>query len=779
MTDRADVAVPVPVQEYPDFCTGWLFGGRYVPSHTAIPEGIDGSAHDDSGFSAVTLPHCVAELSWQGWDPASWDGEWIYRRHFRLPAGMRGRRLRLEFEGVLTGATVIVNDTDLGKHLGGYLPFEHEITDLVRDGDNVLSVIVDGSWQSVPPDGHPDGPPAVDYGQPAGIYREVRLRALPNTYISDVFAKPVDVLRPDRRVDLELTIDAAQRPAGPAKLITELRDGSDIVAGTTIPVAISGAGAFTVRGRLEPGEVTLWDIHNPHLYDVMSTLMIDGVAAHEHRTRIGFREARWRKDGFFLNGERLQIFGLNRHQLYPYVGHAMPARAQRRDAEILKHDLACNMVRCAHYPPSRHFLDACDELGLLVWEEPPGWQFLPDDRRWLELALRDVREMVVRDRNRPSIVLWAARLNETRNLPDFYRRTKAVINELDDSRPTTGSMIFHATDDWVQDVFGYDDYSGDRVNAFLRPPLDVPYLVSECVGALSAQPFYRWTDPPGILAQQAIAHAQVHDTARTDPCYAGVLGWLAFDYGSQNGRIHHNVKTPGVADSFRIGKYAAGFYRSQLPPTERVVIEPAFCWGFAPGWPPRGPGQRAAIWSNCDRLELLLDDQHLTTALPDRQSFPNLAHPPFFVALHCDPATMPELRIDGYVGDTRVGSRRFASDPAGDHLLLATDDKIIFADGSDLTRLRFGAVDGYGNWRAHRHGEVTFRIDGPAELVGDNPFAFADSPGQGAVWLRAGRQPGQVAVTATHPTLGTAAVTVDVAAGRFASGGAWTSGARP
>ncbi|HEY9291238.1 MAG TPA: glycoside hydrolase family 2 TIM barrel-domain containing protein [Microlunatus sp.] len=759
---RTGSARAVDSWEDPGFGTQWLFGGRYV-------EGSAAAAYDDSDFSIITLPHCVTELSWHEWDPAGWDGEWIYRRHFRLPSGLQGRRLLLEFEGVLTSATVMINDTDLGQHQGGYLPFTHEITDLVRDGDNVLSVIVDGSWQSVPPDGHPDGPRSVDYCQPAGIYREVRLRALPDSYLSDVFAKPVDVLGPDRHVDLELTVDAGRGSAESATLTTELRDAAGTLATTTMPVPIEGTGPVTVRGRLDPGEVNLWHVHNPHLYEVISTLTIDGVAVHEHRTRIGFRDARWEPDGFYLNGERLQIFGLNRHQIYPYVGHAMPARVQRRDAEILKHDYGCNMVRCAHYPQSRHFLDACDELGLLVWEEPPGWQFLPDDDRWLDLALRDVREMVLRDRNRPSVVLWAARLNETRNLPDFYRRTKSAINELDDSRQTSGSMIFHSTDDWLQDVFGYDDYSGDRINAFLKPPLDVPYLVSECVGALSAQPFYRWTDPPGTLAQQAIAHAQVHDTARTDDRYAGVLAWLAFDYGSQNGRIHKNLKTPGVADIFRIDKFAASFYRSQLAPTDRVIIEPSFGWGFGPQWPPQGPGQRAAIWSNCDRLELWVGDQHVADALPDRHNFPHLEHPPFFVSLHCDPATKPELRIDGYLGDRWVASRRMAADPAGDRLLLAADDQVLSADGSDMTRLRFGAVDRYGNWRAYGDGEVSFAVDGPAALVGDNPFGFAESPGMGAAWLRAGLRRGRVRVTATHPRLGTATVTVAIETGALSA----------
>src|ERR1035437_8142262 len=118
---------------------------------------------------------------------------------------------------------------------------------------------------------------------------------------------------------------------------------------------------------------------SPRLYEVIVTLFVDDQPLHDYRTRIGFREARFEVDGFYLNGRRFQIFGLDRHELYPYVGAAMPRRVKRRDAEILRHEFNCNFVRCSHYPQSEAFLDACDELGLMVWEELPGWQYIGDE----------------------------------------------------------------------------------------------------------------------------------------------------------------------------------------------------------------------------------------------------------------------------------------------------------------------------------------------------------------------------------------------------------------
>ena len=138
--------------------------------------------------------------------------------------------------------------------------------------------------------------------------------------------------------------------------------------------ATSQAGTSTARLSLTGfGPVSLWSPDSPKLYTVQATLNVPGVGSHMLSRRIGFREASFRPDGFFLNGKRLQLTGLNRHQLYPYAGMAMGARAQRKDAEILKNEFNCNMVRCSHYPQSPAFLDACDELGLMVWEEAPGW----------------------------------------------------------------------------------------------------------------------------------------------------------------------------------------------------------------------------------------------------------------------------------------------------------------------------------------------------------------------------------------------------------------------
>ena len=481
------------------FNQGWLFGGRYVA-------GSAGRRYDDSGFARVTLPHTVTPLSWGNWDPASWEGVWIYRKHFRLPA-RGGTRAFADFDGVLVNATVLLNGTTLGAHQGGYLPWSTELTGHLADDDNVLAVIVDSRWLPVPPDGAPGGPAAVDYLQPGGIYRDVTLRVVPEVFLSDVFARPADVLGPGRRVRVQATIDAAVVPRGPVLVTAELRDGSRVLGSAGARAAITAPGTTAVRLDITGiGDVALWSPGTPKLYTVRVTLTPAGRPPDTVNVRTGFREAVFRTDGFYLNGERLQIVGLNRHQLFPYTGMAGAARLQRRDAEILARELNCNMVRCSHYPQSPHFLDACDELGLMVWQEPPGWHYV-GDAAWQGLVVQNVNDMVVRDRNRPSVITWATRLDETANVTQLYARTRRLADRLDGSRQTTGATLSHSTDGWAQDVFGYDDYHSVRGQAELEPPLPgVPYLVSEAVGAEDGPPAYRWTDPGAVLAEQALLH---------------------------------------------------------------------------------------------------------------------------------------------------------------------------------------------------------------------------------------------------------------------------------
>ncbi len=735
-----------------DFNTGWLFGGIYT-------EGAAGPGYDDSGFTAITLPHTVTPLSWADWDHRSWENVWIYRRHFEwVPEP--GTRVFADFDGVMVNATVVLNGLTVATHQGGYLPFSAELTGTLVPGGNVLAVIVDARWLPVPPAGAPGGARRVDYLQPGGIYRDVRLRTVPTVFVADAFAKPMNVLSDSPAIAVQVTVDAPAGPGGPAgptRLTAELLTADRLLASaSTVLPGPAGGTSVAELSLTGLGGVALWSPENPKLYTVRVTLSSRPLAAHTMAVRTGFRDAVFRRDGFYLNGNRYQIFGLNRHQHYPYLGMAGPARLQRRDAEILKFDLNCNMVRCSHYPQSPHFLDACDELGLMVWQEPPGWAYL-GGAAWQDIAVQNVRDMVIRDRSRPCVIVWATRLNETPGRPRLYARTRRAAHELDGTRQTTGAMNRHSTVRWAQDVFAYDDYHRSRGAPKLRPPLrNLPYLVSEAIGALDGSPTYRWTDGSAVLGSQALRHAQVHSIAGRDPRYAGLLGWCGIDYPSINGgpRIWRALKTPGVLDVFRVPKPGAACYRSQADPRVRPVIFPAFYWDFGPG-SRSGPGASALIGTNCDRLEIYVGGRHFATGFPDVARFGGLTHPPVLVDLTVDGSGLPGLRIDGYLGDRLAVSVPMSADRSRDRLALTADHDSITADGTDTTRITFRALDAYGNQCPHRTGEVSLALAGPGMLVAANPFPFGEYGGVGGGFVRSlPGQPGPVTVTARHPVLG-------------------------
>jgi beta-galactosidase len=750
------------------FNTGWLFGSAAAGS--TLP------GFDDSAFATVTLPHTVAPLSWQNWDPSAWEQVWVYRKHFDAPAGLTGKRVFLDFSAAMTHATVTLNGAEVADHLGGYLPFSAEITPQLQPSGNVLAVTLDATFNlNVPPDRPaPYISTSVDYWQPGGIYRDVRLRAVPQLFLADLFAKPVNVLdAAARQVMIEATVDAAIVPAGTVQVAVELLDDGRPVAAGQVPVVLTGAGQVTVATTLSGlGDITLWDIDNPKLYQVTATLLVNGSPLHDYQVRIGFREATFTLGGFYLNGRPVKLFGVDRHQFFPFAGGAMPARVQARDAEIIRNELNCNMVRCSHYPQSADFYDACDEVGLMAWEEAPGWGYL-GDASWLALAYRDIGDMITRDRNHPSIIIWGARLNETPDNATFYTSTNSLAHSLDDSRPTAGAMAGQRlTKDYQQDVFAEDDYSS-IINAAgakqptLQPPVDgvgIPYMISEAVGTLSGPAiYYRRIDPQAVQQGQATAHAMVHSIAASDDRYCGLLAWSGFDYPSGSGNQYQGVKYTGVVDLFRIAKPGAAIYQAQTDPALTPVIAPAFYWDFGLASPVTSLAS-AMICSNLDRLEIYVGGEHFATATPDTGDYTYLDYPPSFVDFSAvDGSSLPELRIDGYLGSVQVASRSLASDPAGDTLQLAADDAEIDGDGVDATRLAFRAVDRYGAPRPYGTGPVTLDIEGPAVLIGDNPFDFAGAGGAGAVWIRSlPGSPGTVTVKASHPRLGRAVARVRI-----------------
>ena len=309
-------------------------------------------------------------------------------------------------------------------------------------------------------------------------------------------------------------------------------------------------------------DVKLWDVQKPTLYTLVSETMKNGETTDRVETRIGFREVRFQKDGFYLNGKKIKLVGLNRHQSYPYVGYAMPASMQRYDADILKKELGINAVRTSHYPQSHHFIDRCDELGLLVFTEIPGWQHIGDEA-WKEQAVVNTLEMVTQYRNHPSIILWGVRINESDDDDGFYRRTNAAAHELDPTRPT-GGVRCNKKSSLLEDVYTYNDFVHDGTNEGCEPKKSVTsdmkkaYLISEYNGHMYPTKTF---DSEEHRLEHALRHVRVLDSVWSHKDIAGAFGWCFFDYnthgdfGSGDRICYH-----GVCDMYRNPKLPAYIY---------------------------------------------------------------------------------------------------------------------------------------------------------------------------------------------------------------------------
>ena len=720
---------------------GWLY------SHTA-EDGATGREFNDAHFEHVVVPHTNIKLPWHGFTEHDYTFVSTYRRHFKLPESAMGRRVFVDFEGVMTASTVWLNGHKLGEYKGGYTPFSFELTagpQLDPSGDNVLAVEVDSTERpDIPPFGY-----EIDYLTFGGIYREVALRIVPETFLENIFAAPKNVMT-QPAVDVKCYLE---HPATASherySLTAEVLDGDRVLGKATkeIPAASLAHGelAHTVEiAKLD--KVELWDLDHPRLYQVRVRLMREHQVVDEQTRRIGFREATFTDHGFSLNGKIVKLRGLDRHQTFPYVGQAMPGRVQRRDADILRTNYHCNIVRTSHYPQSRHFLDRCDEIGLLVLEEIPGWQHI-GDLAWQDISVDNVGRMIRRDWNHPSIVLWGVRINESRDNHDFYTRTNALAHQLDTTRQTGGIRYFQESE-FLEDVFTMNDFGWP-----LKKPNHPRYLNTEFVGHTYPCKTF---DSLERLREHTIRHARVHDTLASDPQYAGGIGWCAFDYNTHaNFGSGDRICYHGVADIFREPKPAAFFYKSQCDPAEEVVLEPAFHWarndesvGLTKG----------LICSNCDHVKIYTvtdSGEHLLAeADPDRTQFPHLKYAPFDVEFgHKIRENWGDLRIDGYIGGKQVISKRYSGDGVDHEFVVQADDTELVADGADTTRVVLRMNDHYGAIRPFASDGIALQLEGPGTLIGDNPATLIG--GAVAVWVRAGEQPGSLTLRATHPRHGT------------------------
>ncbi len=697
----------------------------------------------DDQFTPVTLPHSNKLFTRLSVDNADYQFVSTYRRRFMLLEGRAGQRVFVDFDGALLVSTVYLNGVLIGEHKGGFTPFSFEITRQVHAGENVLTVYVDATESpAVPPFGG-----QVDYLTFGGLYREVALRSVDPRHIVSVFPRPHNVLTaPGLECDVRLAEwhDGLQVEA----VLTDAMGQTVAVQQIEVP-----SEAFTLTLPALDG-IALWTLDQPTLYTLTITLSADGTPVDQTSTRFGFRSAEFCADGqFYLNGEPLKLFGLNRHQTYPYIGAAAPARLQAFDADILKFELGCNIVRTSHYPQSPHFLNRCDEIGLLVFEELAGWQHI-GDAAWQQLALCDLQAMIERDRHHPAVILWGVRINESPDDDAFYQATNALARSLDPTRSTGGVRTFLESH-FLEDVFTLNDFPPG-----LQQPRVRPHLVTEFVGHMF--PTKSW-DHEERRVEHALHHARKHNLQRGHPDIAGAIGWCAFDYhthkefGSGDRICYH-----GVMDMYRLPKLAAHFYRSQKDPADEIVLQAATNWTM--GDRNGGGNNPLTIFSNCDEIEVWIGGEAQGRFRPDVEHYPHLAHAPFTLRWPepYNPWGTPfrDLTVRGYLNGVFVAEQKIDAGHVTAALRLWTHTACLRADGADMARIAVQVVDKYGNVLPYQTRLVTFTVTGEADLIGANPLVLLG--GQGACFVKARRTSGQVIIRAATDDLPDSQITLNI-----------------
>ena len=672
------------------FNNGWLFTENY-----------------DSGFDGavtVRLPHTAREIPYNYIDCRGYQMVCGYRKAFTAPAEWSGKRLLLRFDGAAHEATVFCNGIEAGRHACGYTAFTVDITDSVRLGcENTIDVRLDTRESlNIPPFGF-----VIDYLCYGGLYREVTLEVKDPEYIKEVLIENT-ALR-----EIRVRIDSCC-----GNVITDIIDGSGRI------VSSAAGRAF----ELGVPEAELWSVDSPTLYTARVRALRGGEIVDEKSLRFGFRTVQFRADGFYLNGKRLKLRGLNRHQSYAYVGYAMPKSIQELDAEILKRELGVNAVRTSHYPQSQHFISRCDELGLLVFTEIPGWQHIGDED-WKRQAVRNTDEMVRQYMHHPSIMLWGVRINESQDCDELYRKTNAVAHTLDSGRQTSGVRYIEKSH-LLEDVYAYNDFSHCGGNAGLKPKRAVTtkknngYLVSECNGHMfPTKPF----DDERHRLSHALRHAKVLDAMYADDDICGIFPWCMFDYnthqdfGSGDGICYH-----GVMDMFRNPKLASAVYASQSDDTPCCAVSSSMDIGEHPA----GDIGRVYVFTNADCVRLYKDGVFVREFLPARDEYPALPHPPVI--------------IDDFIGELLITQEGFDDKTAqavkecliavARHGPSALPPKILakFARLMLLKGFKFSdGVELYGKYVGNWGGEATkWRFD--AVKGGKTVCSVTRSPGQKA-----------------------------------------------
>lgn len=740
-------SIPDSGREVYNFNQGWRFMQGDVPGAETVP-------FDDSSWEIVNLPHTVGLVGAEGSGCRNYQGPAWYRKHVTLGPEFDGKRLFLYFEAIMGRSEVYVNGKAVCSHTGGYLPVVIDLGEAgIEAGETVIvAVRADNSDDGSYPPGKPED--VLDFTYHGGIYRDCWLISTGEVYITDpnfvdkqagggIFVHSENVSESSATLIVETDIRNDGGRARTVTLTSRLVFGGEDVQGASTRITIPAGSSKTVRQKMNVKNPALWTPQTPDLYSVMSTItsgkeVIDGM-----ETRVGIRSIEFRgKDGFYLNGKPYEgkLMGVNRHQDYAYIGNAMPDNLTWRDAVLLR-NAGCTIIRSAHYPQDPSFMDACDALGMFVIVATPGWQFWNEDPSFAEHVYSDIRQMVRRDRNHPSVLMWEPILNETHYPADFARNTYEVTHS---EYPYPG--CFCAADATSRGV-------ADLYDVLYGSPSNMPQGGREGRQKETAQSTFTrewgdyvdnwedhnslsrasrsWGEIPMLLQAMHYAnghHSNDYDVLCGSPAqHVGGCLWHSFDH--QRG-YHPDPFWGGIMDAFRQPKYSYYMFRAQqdasFKSTSPLVSSGPMVY-VAHEFGPFSPSD-ITVFTNCDAVRLIMYGRDTLYSEVNRTDYAMPNAPVVFENAY----SFHELRkinrdgrvnvvAEGLVGGEVVA--RYETKPAARtaRISLRVDDAGIpfEANGSDIVTVIATITDEYGEMRELAKEFVVFEVEGEGEIIGD------------------------------------------------------------
>ena len=747
--------IPSPSDSRLSFNDNW----KFLKSNTILMSWEIVTGLKDNEWETVNLPH-TANIEPSRMTRMQWTGICWYKKSFSILPENKGKHIAIMFEAAMNDAVIWLNGIEINRHQGGYLPFYLDISGKVSfDTVNTILIRLDNRDNPHIPPGKPLKD--LDFNYYSGIYRNAYLFIKNKLHITDpmeidtiwgggMIINTEDVS--DGKANISASISVRNQSAASVKFkISGLfKDAENIIIASASSDFTSLPAFQTKRVpvTISISNPKLWSPDSPYLYTFTANLVQGKNILDAESTRIGIREIEiTASKGLLINGEAIKIRGTNRHQEYPYIGYALSDNGQYRDAWKIK-QAGFNFVRSSHYPQSPAFLDACDELGILVMDAIPGWQFFGDSV-FVQNSYRNTREMCRRDRNHPSIVLWENSLNETKMPVEFIRESNDIFQE---------EMPFHGVyaSGWIDTIYSVfiparqHAYPPDYLNNYAGKK---PLLIAEygdweyfAQNAGFNQTEFKDLKPSERssrqlrefgeirLLQQALNYQESYNHNLAGPAIGGA-NWLMFDY---NRGYDPEIESSGIMDLFRIPKFSFWFYRSQSDD------EPV-C--FIASYNAPSSAKYIRVFSNGDSVSLYHNDILMSTRLPDQnENSKNLLHPPFtFNYPSFKPGT---IRADSYQNGMISASHSISTAAKEAKLKLEVDysGKSLKADGSDVVFIYASVLDNNGNINYDASPPVTFSVEGDATLVGANPF-YAEA-GIATILLRAGNMSGTIRVTA-------------------------------